>query len=400
MTATVITGVRVGSRRVIRHLPGPRTARRMPRVALGDDEGDPTAGGRDPVLAAGTDYAFEVDGSGPFPDPRSAWQPHGVHAFSRTFDAEAFAWTRRRVGGRDARGAVTYELHIGTFTAEGTLDAITATALQDLARRGIEMIELMPVRPSPATGLGLRRRRAVRRSRGLRRPRRTATLRRCCARPGHRRVPRRRLQPLGARRKLPRRNSGPYFTTPTRRRGDGPSISISPVPAECATSSSTTPCAGLPSSTLTRCGSMPCTPSSTTPPFTCSPSSRSVPAHWPPARSAAVPRGGVRPQRARNHHAPRRATAAGAPGLGMTAQWADDVHHALHAYLTGERHGYYVDFGSIETLDKAYRDVFVHDGAYLDLPRQALGRARSAPRWTGVASWSAPQTTTRWATAR
>ena len=46
----------------------------------------------------------------------------------------------------------------------------------------------------------------------------------------------------------------------------------------------------------------------------------------------------------------------------MTAQWADDVHHALHTYLSGERHGYYVDFGSIETLDKAYRDAFVHDG--------------------------------------
>jgi len=52
----------------------------------------------------------------------------------------------------------------------------------------------------------------------------------------------------------------------------------------------------------------------------------------------------------------------GRPGLGMTAQWADDVHHALHTYLSGERHGYYSDFGSIETLDKAYRKVFVHDG--------------------------------------
>lgn len=51
-------------------------------------------------------------------------------------------------------------------------------------------------------------------------------------------------------------------------------------------------------------------------------------------------------------------------GWGMTAQWADDVHHALHALLTGERHGYYVDFGSPETLRKAYRDVFVHDGGY------------------------------------
>src|SRR5699024_3809984 len=54
----------------------------------------------------------------------------------------------------------------------------------------------------------------------------------------------------------------------------------------------------------------------------------------------------------------------GRPGLGMTAQWDDDVHHALHASLTGERHGYYVDFGSPETLAKALTGVFVHDGGW------------------------------------
>jgi maltooligosyltrehalose trehalohydrolase len=51
-------------------------------------------------------------------------------------------------------------------------------------------------------------------------------------------------------------------------------------------------------------------------------------------------------------------------GLGMTAQWNDDFHHALHALLTGERQGYYVDFGSMETLEKALTRVFVHDGGW------------------------------------
>jgi len=60
-------------------------------------------------------------------------------------------------------------------------------------------------------------------------------------------------------------------------------------------------------------------------------------------------------------------------GLGMTAQWADDVHHALHSYLTGEAHGYYADFGSIETLDKAYRKVFVHDGGISTFRGQTWG---------------------------
>jgi maltooligosyltrehalose trehalohydrolase len=51
-------------------------------------------------------------------------------------------------------------------------------------------------------------------------------------------------------------------------------------------------------------------------------------------------------------------------GQGMRAQWADDVHHAVHALLTGERQGYYVDFGSVAVLRKALTGVFVHDGTY------------------------------------
>ena len=51
-------------------------------------------------------------------------------------------------------------------------------------------------------------------------------------------------------------------------------------------------------------------------------------------------------------------------GMGMTAQWADDVHHAVHALLTGERHGYYVDFGSTEQVAHALTSVFVHDGTW------------------------------------
>ncbi|WP_246227007.1 malto-oligosyltrehalose trehalohydrolase [Propioniciclava coleopterorum] len=51
-------------------------------------------------------------------------------------------------------------------------------------------------------------------------------------------------------------------------------------------------------------------------------------------------------------------------GRGMDGQWADDIHHALHAWLTGETFGYYVDFGSEETLQRAFDRVFVHDGGY------------------------------------
>src|SRR5690606_1004060 len=61
---------------------------------------------------------------------------------------------------------------------------------------------------------------------------------------------------------------------------------------------------------------------------------------------------------------PTASSVDGRPGHGMTAQWADDVHHALHALVTGERQGYYVDFGAPETLATALTGVFVHDGSW------------------------------------
>jgi maltooligosyltrehalose trehalohydrolase len=51
-------------------------------------------------------------------------------------------------------------------------------------------------------------------------------------------------------------------------------------------------------------------------------------------------------------------------GYGLDAQWDDDVHHVLHAMLTGERHGYYVDFGSLPSLAKVFTGAFFHDGTY------------------------------------
>ena len=96
----------------------------------------------------GTDYAFSIDGSEPLPDPRSPWQPDGVHGFSRVFDADRFGWTDEDWIGRDVRGSVFYELHIGTFTPEGTLDA-AAEHLDYLVVLGVEVVSLMPVAAFP-----------------------------------------------------------------------------------------------------------------------------------------------------------------------------------------------------------------------------------------------------------
>src|SRR5688500_1527329 len=61
---------------------------------------------------------------------------------------------------------------------------------------------------------------------------------------------------------------------------------------------------------------------------------------------------------------PRLVTPVERGGYGLDAQWSDDLHHALHALLTGERAGYYSDFGSLEQLGRALEQAFVYDGRY------------------------------------
>ncbi|ROR92811.1 malto-oligosyltrehalose trehalohydrolase [Nocardioides aurantiacus] len=91
------------------------------------------------------DYGYLVDDAEtPKPDPRSRWQPEGVHARSRTFDAAAFAWTDQAWTGRQLAGSVVYELHLGTFTPEGTLDA-AIEHLPHLVDLGVDLVELLPV---------------------------------------------------------------------------------------------------------------------------------------------------------------------------------------------------------------------------------------------------------------
>jgi maltooligosyltrehalose trehalohydrolase len=90
------------------------------------------------------DYGFSIDGGAVRPDPRSLRQPDGVHELSREFDPAGYAWQDGDWAGRDLIGAVIYELHLGTFTPEGTLDA-AAQRLDHLVELGVDAIELLPV---------------------------------------------------------------------------------------------------------------------------------------------------------------------------------------------------------------------------------------------------------------
>ncbi|OIH97204.1 malto-oligosyltrehalose trehalohydrolase [Curtobacterium sp. MCBA15_001] len=108
--------------------------------------GDDDWWGTDAIVpVVGARYGFRIDDDDAIrPDPRSRFQPEGVHGPSEVVDPARFAWTDESWTGRPARGAVIYEMHVGTYTPEGTLDA-AAQKLDHLVELGVEFVELLPV---------------------------------------------------------------------------------------------------------------------------------------------------------------------------------------------------------------------------------------------------------------
>ncbi|UFU01592.1 malto-oligosyltrehalose trehalohydrolase [Ruania suaedae] len=309
-------------------------------------------------LPAGTDYAFVLDGQGPYPDPRSPWQPGGVHGPSRTVDLTAHAWQDGSWPGRDVRGAVLYELHVGTFTEAGTLDA-AAEHLPYLRELGVEMVQLMPVAAFPGErgwgydGVALY---AVQDSYGG-----PAALQRFVD-AAHRHglavsldVVYNHLGPSGNYLAC----FGPYFTAEhTTPWGDAVNLD-GPGSAHVRRFIIDNALRWLRDFHLDalRLDAVHALVDDS-------------PTHLLAELADEVEALAQRLGRPLSLIAESdlndvaMVTPTGAGGLGMTAQWADDVHHALHAYLTSERHGYYVDFGSPATLSHALEKVFVHDGGH------------------------------------
>jgi maltooligosyltrehalose trehalohydrolase len=94
---------------------------------------------------AGSLYQFQLDDDGrPYPDPESRFQPDGPHGPSQVIDPSAYEWNDSAWRGPSPRGQVVYEMHIGTFTPEGTWNAARAE-LRELASVGITMLEVMPI---------------------------------------------------------------------------------------------------------------------------------------------------------------------------------------------------------------------------------------------------------------
>ena len=109
-----------------------------------DAEGDGYFSGLVPQARCGSLYRFRLDGGGAFPDPVSRFQPRGPHGPSEVIDPRAYAWGDGAWQGATLPGQVIYEMHIGTFTREGTWRA-AMRELPRLAQLGITVLEVMPV---------------------------------------------------------------------------------------------------------------------------------------------------------------------------------------------------------------------------------------------------------------
>ncbi|MBB4914473.1 malto-oligosyltrehalose trehalohydrolase [Streptosporangium saharense] len=103
-----------------------------------------------PGAGHGTDYRFSLDGGPGLPDPRSRRQPEGIFGPSRVHEHDRFEWGDDLWHGRALPGSVIYELHVGTFTPEGTFDAAIGK-LPHLTELGVGFVEIMPVPPVPGT---------------------------------------------------------------------------------------------------------------------------------------------------------------------------------------------------------------------------------------------------------
>ena len=332
--------------------------RRYPMTRAGDGWWRVTAD-----VPADARYGYVLDGSQPLPDPRSPRQPDGVHGLSQLWPSNPPApWS-----GRAIDGAVIYELHVGTFTAAGTFDA-AIERLDHLIDLGVDFVELMPVNAfSGSHGWGYDGVLwyAVHEPYGG--PSGLVRFVDACHRRGlgvlldavfnH-------LGPSGNY--LPK--FGPYLTVGRTPWGEAINIAAAdshPVRRyiiDCALRWMRD--FGIDGLRLDAVHALVDTTA----------------VHL--LEELATETDALATELGRplsliaesDLNDPRLITPREHGGYGLAAQWDDDIHHAIHTAVSGERQGYYADFGSMQTLATTLARGFFHAGTYSSFRRRRHGR--------------------------
>jgi maltooligosyltrehalose trehalohydrolase len=319
-------------------------------------------------VPAAARYGFVLDDDDTvLPDPRSPRQPDGVHARSQLWDAAAGTWTDAEWPGRSIEGAVIYEVHVGTFTPDGTFDS-AIERLDYLVDLGVGFVELMPVNSFSGThgwGYDGVLWYSVHESYGG--PDGLVRLIDACHARGlgvlidavfnH-------LGPSGNY--LPK--YGPYLTEANTGWGQG--INVSGADAdevrnyilECALRWMRDFHAdGLRLDAVHALADH--TAIHILEELSAETDSLSEQLGRPLSLIAES-----------DLNDPRLITPRDRGGYGMTAQWDDDIHHAIHTAVSGERQGYYSDFGSLEALANTLKNGYFHAATYSSFRRRRHGR--------------------------
>ncbi len=318
-----------------------------------------------PEARIGERYQFVLPGGRALPDPASRRQPEGVHGPSEVWDARRYPW-RNAFPGWPLEELSFYELHVGTFTPEGTLDA-AAARLKGLADLGVTCLELMPVQPFPGKrnwgydsaalhavheGYGGPEalQRFVDQAHGL-------GLAVCLD------VVYNHLGPEGNY--LP--VWGPYFTDRHRSpwgdgiNYDGPGAG----PVRSFALQAALQWVRDFRVDVLRLDAVHAIPDD---------SPRHVVGALCDGVAAFARESGRRIHVVAESDLEDRKVVDPPPrGWGCASMWSDDFHHALHALLTGERRSFYEDFGGIEPLARALREGFVFQGTPSKFRKKAWG---------------------------
>jgi maltooligosyltrehalose trehalohydrolase len=344
----------------------PTPARVAVRVRGADHElADEGFGVRSARVAAGAgdDYWLVLDG-GRQADPASRHQPAGLRGPSRVVDPRAFVWTDRRFRPAPLRDAVLYELHVGTFTAEGTFGA-AARRLPALADLGITHVELMPVGEFPGHhGWGYDGVYPSAAHSAYGGPYELARFVDAAHAAGVGVILDVVFNHVGASGVKGLEAFGPYFSdsykTPWGKAINYDGEQSDPV-REWALQSATGWIRDLHLDGL-RLDAIHAIHDAGARPILRELADR---VHACKRRALVIAESGL--------NDPKVMRPARLGGYGHDAAWADDFHHALRALLTGERDGWYAEFGQVAQLAKAFHRPYVHDGGYSTFRRRRFG---------------------------